>query len=70
MAGSFDTRFVEERFAIEEAQEGDESHPDIAAIIATIVAHQQSQRAAQVVQRGQRDASNWKWVGRWERIHH
>jgi len=70
MAGSFDTRFVEERFAIEEAQEGNGSHPDIAAILATIVAHQQSQRAAQVVQRGQRDASNWKWVGRWERIRH
>ncbi|MGA2112868.1 MAG: acetyl-CoA carboxylase biotin carboxylase subunit [Anaerolineales bacterium] len=70
MAGSFDTRFVEERFDIEEAQEGNDSHPDIAAIIATIVAHQRSQRAAQAPQRGQRDASNWKWMGRWERIHH
>jgi acetyl-CoA carboxylase biotin carboxylase subunit len=70
MAGSFDTRFVEERFAIEEAQEGAEARPDVAAIIATLVAHQQSRRATQAVQRGQRDASNWKWMGRWERTHH
>jgi acetyl/propionyl-CoA carboxylase alpha subunit len=70
MAGSFDTRFVEERFAIEEAQEEEDAHPDIAAILATLVAHQQSRRATQAVQRGQRDASNWKWMGRWERTHH
>jgi acetyl-CoA carboxylase biotin carboxylase subunit len=66
MAGQFDTRFLEERFQI-----GEESpkHPDIAAILATLVAHRETQQAAQIVQRGARDASNWKWVGRYERMH-
>ena len=66
MAGQFDTRFLEERFHI-----GEESpkHPDIAAILATLVAHHETQHAAQIVQRGARDASNWKWVGRYERMH-
>ncbi|MBI4770360.1 MAG: acetyl-CoA carboxylase biotin carboxylase subunit [Chloroflexi bacterium] len=69
IAGHYDTRFVEERFSMEEAEEGKEAHPEIAAIMATLVAHRQSQRAAQIVRRGKRDASNWKWVGRWERMH-
>ncbi len=69
MGGQYDTRFVEERFSMEAIEEGKEVHPDIAAIMATLVAHQQTQRAAQVVRRGERDTSNWKWVGRWERMH-
>ena len=69
MGGQYDTRFVEERFSMEESEEGKEIHPEVAAILATLVAHQQTQRAAQIVRRGERDASNWKWVGRWERMH-
>ncbi|NOY98766.1 MAG: acetyl-CoA carboxylase biotin carboxylase subunit [Chloroflexi bacterium] len=69
MGGQYDTRFVEERFSMEAIEEGKEIHPDIAAIMATLVAHQQTQRAAHVVRRGERDTSNWKWVGRWERMH-
>jgi len=42
--------------------------PEIAAILGTLVAHQQAERSAQIVRRGARDASNWKWVGRWERM--
>jgi acetyl-CoA carboxylase biotin carboxylase subunit len=68
LAGHFDTRFIEERFSIEEAEEGKVTHHDIAAIIATLVTHQQTQRAAHIIQRGERDASNWKWVSRWERM--
>jgi acetyl/propionyl-CoA carboxylase alpha subunit len=67
MGGQYDTRFVEERFSIK-----DETDPDmaeIAAVIATLAAHQETQRAAQFVQRNERDTSNWKWVGRWERMH-
>jgi acetyl/propionyl-CoA carboxylase alpha subunit len=70
MAGQYDTRFVEERFSLEENKVGKEAHLEIAAIMATLVAHQQTQRAAHVVRRGERDTSNWKWVGRWERMHH
>jgi acetyl-CoA carboxylase biotin carboxylase subunit len=68
MGGQFDTRFVEERFSMEAAEEGKEIHPEIAAIMATLVAHQQTQRAAHIIQRGERDTSNWKWLGRWERL--
>jgi acetyl-CoA carboxylase, biotin carboxylase subunit len=69
LAGQYDTRFVEERFSLEAAEEGREDLSEIAAILATLVAHQQAQRAAQIIQRNERDTSNWKWVGRWERMH-
>jgi acetyl-CoA carboxylase biotin carboxylase subunit len=68
MGGQYDTRFVEDRFSIEEADEWVESRPDIAAILATLVAHQQAERAAHVIQRNERDTSNWKWLSRWERL--
>jgi len=68
LAGQYDTRFVEERFSMEAAEEGREDLSDIAAILATLVAHQQTQRAAHIIQRNERDTSNWKWVGRWERM--
>jgi acetyl/propionyl-CoA carboxylase alpha subunit len=67
MAGKFDTRFIEERFSMERAGNGKDDHVEIAAIIATLVAHQQTRRSAVIVQRGSRNISNWKWVGRWER---
>lgn len=69
MAGNFDTRFIEDRFSLDEMEEGLATHPEVAAIIATLVAHRETQHAAQYVQRGKRDASNWKWVGRYERMH-
>ncbi len=68
MGGQFDTRFVEERFSMEAIEEGKTAPVDIAAILATLVAHRQTQRAAQIVQRGERDTSNWKWLSRWERL--
>lgn len=68
MAGQFDTRFVEERFSLENAQESVETHPEIAAIIAAIVAHRQTRRAAQLFRHSERDISNWKWLARWERM--
>jgi len=68
MGGQYDTRFVEERFSIEEADEWVESRPDIAALLATLVAHRQTERAAHVIQRNERDTSNWKWLSRWERL--
>ena len=38
------------------------------AILATLVAHRDRQQAAQIVQPNERDVSNWKWFGRWERM--
>ena len=68
MGGQYDTRFVEERFSMEAAEEAKTTHPDIAAIAATLVAHQQTQRAAHIILRAKRDTSNWKWLSRWERL--
>ena len=69
MGGPFDTRFVEERFSMEAASEIDEAQAEIAAILATLVAHKETERSAQIVRNNERDTSNWKWVGRWERMH-
>jgi acetyl-CoA carboxylase biotin carboxylase subunit len=66
MGGQFDTRFLEERFQMDD--EGAQ-RPEIAAILATLAAHRRGQKAAQIVRRGERDTSNWKWVGRYERMH-
>ena len=63
-AGQFDTRFVEDRFLLQ-----DEEHPheDIAAIAATLVSHQQSRRAVESISRGSvrgnDNVSKWKWAG-------
>jgi acetyl/propionyl-CoA carboxylase alpha subunit len=69
MGGQYDTRFVEERFSIGETLLDRPAHAEIAAILATLAAHQATERSTQVVRRGERDTSNWKWVGRWERMH-
>jgi len=65
--GQYDTRFVEERFSMETVDESTIYQPEIAAIVAGLVAHEQIQRAAHIIQRCERDTSNWKWLGRWER---
>ena len=67
LGGQFDTRFVEDRFSMQEERNGLKT--EIAAVLATLVAHQEAERSAQFVMRNERDASNWKWVGRWERMH-
>jgi acetyl-CoA carboxylase, biotin carboxylase subunit len=68
MGGQYDTRFVEERFSMETAEGSKNYQPEIAAIVATLVAHEETQRAAHIIQRGERDTSNWKWLSRWERL--
>jgi hypothetical protein len=54
---------------MQEAGEPGEDHAEIAAILATLVAHRETERSATIVNRNERDTSNWKWVGRWERMH-
>ena len=68
IAGQYDTRFVEERFSMHQAATARDEQEEIAAIFATLVAHRQAQQATTIVQRGERDTSNWKWVSRWERM--
>ncbi len=69
MGGQYDTRFVEERFSMDDAEENRKNYEETAALLATLVAHRATERSAQIVQRNERDTSNWKWVGRWERMH-
>lgn len=66
--GNFDTRFVEERFSMDEIEEGKEDMHSIAAVMATLRAHREGQLASQIIRQSERDTSNWKWVGRWERM--
>jgi acetyl-CoA carboxylase biotin carboxylase subunit len=69
LGGQYDTRFVEERFSMQEKNGDREHYEEIAAVVATLVAHETAERSAQFVTRNERDTSNWKWVGRWERMH-
>ncbi|MBE2197704.1 MAG: acetyl-CoA carboxylase biotin carboxylase subunit [Anaerolinea sp.] len=66
LTGQFDTSFVETRFSMEEG-EGEHRNME-AAIFAALAAHRQGQQASQIVARGARDTSNWKWYSRWERL--
>jgi acetyl-CoA carboxylase biotin carboxylase subunit len=65
LTGQFDTRFVEERFSMSDREATDHLE---AAILATLVAHRQGQQASQIVASSERDTSNWKYMGRWERL--
>lgn len=68
MGGQYDTRFVEERFSIDLSDSIQENHPEVAAIIVALVAHRQNRLATNIVQRNERDVSNWKFISRWERL--
>src|SRR5512146_2892841 len=69
MGGQYDTRFVEERFWMPQADADGTGYPEIAAVLETLVAHQVNLRSAEFVMPNERDTSNWKWMGRWERMH-
>jgi len=67
ITGKYDTRFVEEQFSMLDAAENRELYLDIAALMATMVAHVQMEHRAQVYgQPGQE--SMWKWVSRRSRL--
>ncbi|MCC7206981.1 MAG: acetyl-CoA carboxylase biotin carboxylase subunit [Anaerolineae bacterium] len=67
ISGKFDTGYVEHYFDPE--VDPRRLDPASAAIIATLVAHQDQQVAAQIISPNQSDTSNWKWIGRYERMH-
>jgi acetyl-CoA carboxylase biotin carboxylase subunit len=70
IAGKVDTMFIEQRFSMDTYEsEPVESDYETAALAATLFAHRRRQLASQVVAPGKRDTSNWKWVGRYERMH-
>ncbi len=65
LTGQFDTKFVEDRFSMSDREATDDLE---AAILATLAAHRHGQQASQIVAPGERDTSNWKYLGRWERL--
>lgn len=68
MAGQFDTRFIEQRFSMESAEVSRDDQVQLAAILATLVAHRAAQHAANIVQSGARSTSSWKTYARWKRL--
>ncbi|MBI4732587.1 MAG: acetyl-CoA carboxylase biotin carboxylase subunit [Chloroflexi bacterium] len=65
ISGEYDTRFVEEQFATIDAAENRELYLDVAALLATMVTHYQTERRSQVYPRsGQKSA--WRWAARQE----
>jgi acetyl/propionyl-CoA carboxylase alpha subunit len=69
IAGQIDIGFVEQRFSMTGFDEGATAEQEeIAAIVATLHTHRKRQLAAQVVAPPERDTSNWKWLGRYERM--
>ena len=63
ISGKYDTRFVEEKFSMVDAAENRELYLDIAALMATLVAHGQQEHRSQIYRR-QGKGSNWKWINR------
>lgn len=62
ITGKYDTRFVEEQFSMLDATENRELYLDIAALMATLVAHAQMEHRTQAYGLpGQK--SSWKWAG-------
>jgi acetyl-CoA carboxylase biotin carboxylase subunit len=62
LAGQFDTRFVEDRFTMEEESL---EHAPVAAVAATMIAHAQGKKAAEQIGRGENGhGSAWKWAMR------
>jgi acetyl-CoA carboxylase biotin carboxylase subunit len=65
IAGNYDTRFVEEQFAMIDAAENRELYLDIAALLATLVTHNQMERRTQTYPRSRKNSA-WKCITRQE----
>jgi acetyl-CoA carboxylase biotin carboxylase subunit len=63
ITGKYDTRFVEDQFSKIDAAENRELYLDIAALLASLVAHRQMERSTQLYPRTDQK-SNWKWADR------
>jgi acetyl-CoA carboxylase, biotin carboxylase subunit len=63
ISGKYNTRFVEEQFSMIDAAENRELYLDIAALMATLVAHGQMEHRSQIYKRND-NGSNWKWINR------
>jgi acetyl-CoA carboxylase biotin carboxylase subunit len=66
ITGKYDTRFVEDQFSMMDATENRELYLDIAALMASLVAHEKMERRTQVYPNSGMK-SNWKWAYRREK---
>ncbi len=66
IAGNFDTRFVEERFSLDQAIAAAGQHAEVAAVIATLLSHEKNQRAARIDRDCDQGVSPWKRSARWK----
>jgi acetyl-CoA carboxylase biotin carboxylase subunit len=64
LGGQYDTRFVEERFSMELYEDLKDALPDVAALIATLVAHRQNQLTTNTIQHTESAKNKWKWYDR------
>jgi acetyl-CoA carboxylase, biotin carboxylase subunit len=67
ITGKYDTRFVEEQFSMIDAAENRELYLDIAALMASLVAHDKMERSTQLYPRSEKK-SNWKWADSREKL--
>ncbi len=67
ITGEYNTRFVEDQFTTLDAAENRELYLDIAALMASLVAHGQIERQNQKYPDRVQE-SNWKWAGRRDRL--
>jgi acetyl-CoA carboxylase biotin carboxylase subunit len=67
LTGDFDTRFVQDDILVGNVDDQDPNLQEVAALSAVLATYKHTQRSAVFMQRGKRDTSNWKWIGRWER---
>jgi acetyl-CoA carboxylase biotin carboxylase subunit len=66
ITGKYDTRLVEDQFSVSDEAESREHYLDIAALMASLVAHKQVEKQAQVYAHPA-SGSRWKWIERQER---
>jgi acetyl-CoA carboxylase biotin carboxylase subunit len=68
ITGKYDTRFVEDQFSMLNAAENRDLYLDIAALMATLVAHSQLEHRSQIYGQSEQH-SRWKWASRPARLH-
>jgi acetyl-CoA carboxylase biotin carboxylase subunit len=68
ITGKYDTRFVEDQFSMLNAAENRDLYLDIAALMATLVAHSQLEHRSQIYGQSEQH-SRWKWASRPARPH-
>lgn len=64
LGGQYDTRFVEERFSMELYEDLKDALPDVAALVATLVAHRHNQLTTNTIQHTESAKNKWKWYDR------